>query len=256
MTPEPTLASVTGQLARAGCVAAEEEAAELVAAAGGDAAVLGALVARRCTGEPLAWVVGSVVFCGETVLVHPGVYVPRWQSEPLAEEAADRLPEGGTAVDLCTGSGALAVVLARRRPGARVLASELDPVAAACARANGVAVVRGDLGAGLDALAGHVDVVVGVVPYVPTDQLAWLPRDVLEHEPVAALDGGAEGIDVAGRAARLAARLLVPGGWLGLELGGDQDALLQPLLADLGFEAVEARHDEDGDLRALWARLA
>ena len=107
-----------------------------------------------------------------------------------------------------------------------------------------------------DALAGHVDVVVGVVPYVPTDRLAWLPRDVREHEPVAALDGGAEGIDVV-----CAPPAWPPGCWCrgagwGFELGGDQDALLQPLLADLGFEAVEARHDEDGDLRALWARLA
>ena len=123
-------------------MAAEEEADELLDASGGSPDRLEALVARRCAGEPLAWLVGSVTFCGETVLVQPGVYVPRWQSEPLALEAATRLPRHGLAVDLCTGSGAIAVVLSRRRPEARVVATEIDPVAVACARANGIEVYR------------------------------------------------------------------------------------------------------------------
>src|SRR5579862_2703335 len=126
---------VTGSLERrlrqAGCVAATQEAEVLVDAAGGDPDRLETLVVRRCSGEPLAWLVGSVQFCGETILVRPGVYVPRWQTEPLALEAAARLRPNGVAVDLCTGSGAVAAVLGRRRPSARVLATELDPVAAA-----------------------------------------------------------------------------------------------------------------------------
>ena len=83
---------VTAELRRAGCVAAEREAAELLAAAGTDTARLAKLVERRSTGEPLAWLTGSVRFCGETVRVAPGVYVPRPQSEPLARAAVARLP--------------------------------------------------------------------------------------------------------------------------------------------------------------------
>src|SRR6476469_9502715 len=83
------------RLADAGFVAAEEEAAELLARAGDDRALLDALVARRLTGEPLAWITGSVEFCGLSIRVDPGVYVPRWQSEQLAWRAAERLPGGG-----------------------------------------------------------------------------------------------------------------------------------------------------------------
>jgi release factor glutamine methyltransferase len=251
----PTVAA----LRRAGCVAAEEEAAELVEAAAGDRARLQALVARRCTGEPLAWVTGWVRFCGERVLVHPGVYVPRWQSEPLAAAALSRLPEGGTAVDLCTGSGALAVVLTRRRPSARVLATDLDRRAVACARANGVDARCADLSvgpcAGLPAgLAGQVDVVTAVVPYVPTGALQWLPRDVLAFEPRRALDGGPDGTRWLARAAAAAAPLLRPGGSLLLEIGGTQDELLAPALDGLGYGPADILEDEDGERRGLCCR--
>jgi release factor glutamine methyltransferase len=236
-------------------VAAEEEAAELAAAAVGDADRLDDLVSRRCTGEPLAWIVGSIRFCGETVLVQSGVYVPRWQSESLALEAVARLPAHGVAVDLCTGSGALAVVLARRRPQARVLATETDEAALKCAQANGVDVYRSDLAADLPAgLSGLVDVVVAVVPYVPTPALALLPRDVVTFEPRAALDGGPDGTDQLARAVRQAVPLLRPGGSLLLEIGGDQADLLHPVLDACGFGESEIVCDEDGDVRALYAR--
>ena len=88
-------------LMRNGFVAPEEEAAEL-RAAGGD---LDALVARRLTGEPLAWITGTVEFCGRTILIQPGVYVPRWHTESVAWRAVARMPRGGTGIDLCTGFG-------------------------------------------------------------------------------------------------------------------------------------------------------
>ena len=251
------LETTVARLRAAGCVAAEDEAAQLVGAAGGDRSRLHELVKRRCTGEPLAWLVGSVRFCGEPVQVHPGVYVPRWQSEPMVHEAVARLPDGGLAVDLCTGAGAIAVVLARRRPEARVVATELDPRAAACARANGVEVFEGDLAAPLPpSLSGEVDVVTSIVPYVPTGELRLLPRDVLAHEPRLALDGGADGTDLLVRAAAAAADLLRPGGSLLLELGGDQAARLEPTLVALGYVAIDRMVDDDGDLRALTARRA
>jgi release factor glutamine methyltransferase len=247
--------NVAADLRRAGCVAAPEEAAELVEVADGDAARLRELVERRCAGEPLAWLTGSVRFCGETVLVHRLTYVPRWQSEPLALEAAARLPERGLAVDLCTGSGAIAVVLARRRPLARVVASEIDPVAATCARSNGIDVIEGDMATTLpEAFTGRVDVVTAIVPYVPTRQLRLLPRDVTAYEPRRALDGGENGTRFLVRAVVEAAPLLRPGGSLLLELGGDQADLLTPVLAENGYRDVEIHVDDDGDVRALFCR--
>ena len=86
-------ARVASRLAEAGCVAPSEEADELIDAAGSDEGLLDRLVARRVTGEPLAWVTGSHRFAGHRVVVHPGVYVPRWQSEPLARRAVELLPD-------------------------------------------------------------------------------------------------------------------------------------------------------------------
>lgn len=248
--------AVVERLRQAGCVAAEEEAAELRATAAGDGDLLDALVDRRCTGEPLAWIVGTIRFCGVPVLVHPGVYVPRGQSEPLVWEAVRRLPHDGVAVDLCTGSGAVAVVLARCRPAATVVAGDIDPLAVACARANGVAASASDLASGLPpSSVGRADVVTAVVPYVPSDALPFLPRDVLAHEPRHALDGGPDGTRLLLRAAEAAARLLRPGGSLLLELGGDQAERMGPALSSLGFEDTTVLADEDGDTRAVVARL-
>ena len=110
------MTDVEAALAAAGFVAADEEAAELVAAGGGDADLLGSLLDRRLSGEPLAWVTGRTRFAGLDVRVDAGVYVPRWQSTELATRAARRLPEDGAAIDLCTGTGAVAMALAHTRP--------------------------------------------------------------------------------------------------------------------------------------------
>ena len=223
-------ATVTTVLRGAGCVAAESEASELMAAAS-SSATLDAMVARRATGEPLAWITGHAQFCGLDVLVDPGVYVPRWQSERLAMRSAELLAPHGCAVDLCTGSGAIARVLGDARPGATVVATESDPVAAACARRNGVTVFEGSLDDPLPAeLAGHVDVLVGVVPYVPSASLHLLPRDVREFEPIAALDGGLDGLEVLATVVARSAAWVRLGGWLLLECGTDQVGALSALL--------------------------
>ena len=107
-------------LADAGFVAAAEEADELLARAAGDRELLDGLVARRLTGEPLAWITGSVSFCGLEIGVDPGVYVPRWQSEALALRAAERLPANGAAIDVCTGAGAIAKTHMSRPTSTRV----------------------------------------------------------------------------------------------------------------------------------------
>jgi release factor glutamine methyltransferase len=256
--PMPTnLADLTDLLSRAGFIAAEQEAQELVARAAGDVELLDSLVARRLTGEPLAWITGKVTFCGIEIRVDPGVYVPRWQSEPLARRAVERLPATGVAIDLCTGSGAIARTLTTNRPGARVVASDIDERAVACATANGVEVYRGDLFAPLPGtLAGHVDVVVGVVPYVPTSELPLLQRDTFAFESTLSYDGGVDGTDVLRRVVRDSPRFLRRSGALLLELGGDQADALGDELARLGYVDISLLVDEEGDVRGIESRRA
>jgi release factor glutamine methyltransferase len=248
---------VVAALAAAGCVSPEEEAADILATAAGDGAALAAMLARRCRGEPLSWVTGWCDFAGVRVKVRPGVYEPRRQTWPLAERAAQLLPEGGLAADLCTGSGAVAVYLARARPAARVVATDVDPVACRCAAGNGVEVFCGHVAEPVPAgLAGRFDVVVAVVPYVPTAQIDFLPRDVREREPRVALDGGPDGACVLRQVVAAGPRLLRRGGHLLVELGGEQDELLASALAEAGFTPGRRLVDDEGDLRGMEATLA
>jgi release factor glutamine methyltransferase len=251
------LSTLTELLSVSGFVAAGEEAGELVARAAGDADLLDAMVARRLTGEPLAWITGSTTFCGLEIDVDTGVYVPRWQSELLARRAAERLPANGTAVDICTGSGAIATTLQHLRPHARVVAADVDARAVDCATANGVDAYLGDLFAPLPgSLEGHVDVVVGVVPYVPTAELPLLQRDTFTFESPLAYDGGSDGADILRRVLTGSAPFLRSGGALLLEIGGDQDAVLDDDLSRLGYTDVQVLVDEDGDVRGVEATLA
>jgi release factor glutamine methyltransferase len=233
---------VVARLVAAGCIAADEEAAMLLAAAGGDAGRLETSLRRREAGEPVEWIVGWAPFCGLRVTVHPGVYVPRVQTEVLARAAAARVRPGDVAVDLATGCGGVALVLAAA--GATVVATEADPVAVRCARANGVIVHEGDLDAPLPAeLEGRVEVLTANVPYVPTAALALLPRDVRDHEPRLALDGGADGLDLVRRVVEVAPRWLRPGtGALFVEIGPDQAP---------AFPSATCHRDDDGDVRAI-----
>ena len=160
-----------------------------------------------------AWITGTTTFCGHSLHVDPGVYVPRVQSEELARRSAAILAAGGShAADLCSGAGAVAVHLMAEAPAATVVGVDLDPRAAACARRNGVRAIVGDLDG---PLRSHVfDVVTAVAPYVPTDELRLLPADVRRYEPRIALDGGEDGLDVVRRVVAAGARLLRGGGWL------------------------------------------
>jgi release factor glutamine methyltransferase len=253
----PDRGELADLLAGAGFVAAGEEADELLARAAGDPELLDALVARRLTGEPLAWITGSVSFCGLDVGVEPGVYVPRWQSEPLALRAAERLPVNGLAVDVCTGAGAIAKTLMARRPAARVVATDLDERAVACARRNGVDAHRGDLLAPLPrALEGRVDVIVGVVPYVPTPDLPLLQRDTLTFESTLSYDGGEDGTGLLRRVVAESPRFLRRGGALLLELGGEQADALRDDLARPNYVDLDVLRDEEGDVRGIEATLA
>ena len=261
----PVPETVIDRLVAAGCVAADEEAEELVTAAPDDA-TLEAWLRRREKGEPLAWITGSLPFCGRALRVGPGVYVPRYQTEDLARRAVALLAAvtaavaaagspgcAPRAVDLCTGAGAIAAHLRAEVPAAAVVGVDIDPRAVACARANGVPALVGDLDRP-PLRPGVFDLVTAVAPYVPTGEIAFLPADVQRYEPRRALDGGADGLDLVRRVVRSAGALLRrPGGWLVTEVGGDQDRALQPTLDAAGFAPATPWYDEDGDLRGLAA---
>ena len=245
-------AEVVGRLRDAGCVFAEDEARVLLAAAG-TPAELEAIVARRVAGEPLEYIVGWAEFCGLRIAVTPGVFVPRRRTEALVREAVRLLAPVANAapiaVDLCCGSGAIAVAILARVPSAEVCAADVDPAAVECARVNvepaGGRVFEGDLFDALPAeLRGRVSVVVANAPYVPTDAIRLMPPEARDHEHRIALDGGPDGTDVHRRIAEGAPAWLAPGGQLLIETGRAQAPTTAGHVAAAGFAVTIVEDDE------------
>ncbi|MFJ3905544.1 putative protein N(5)-glutamine methyltransferase [Streptomyces sp. NPDC090025] len=246
--PSVVPSSVVSRLRAAGCVFAEEEARLLHAAAAGPAQ-LDAMIERRASGLPLEHVVGRAEFAGLRVEVDPGVFVPRRRTEFLIGRAVALARPGAVCVDLCCGTGAAAAVLLDAVPSAEVHASDIDPAAVRCARRNvvprGGAVHEGDLFAALpDGLRGRVDVLVANVPYVPSAEVALLPAEAREHEPLAALDGGADGLDVLRRVAADARGWLAPGGRLLVETSERQAERAVAVVTAHGLPAEVLRDPE------------
>lgn len=218
------------------------------------------LVRRRAEGEPTAYLLGRKEFHGRALRVDPRVLVPRPETELLVEAALALLPEGGRALDLCTGSGAVAISLALDRPGARVLATDVSEEALAVARENAAALgavvelATGDLWAAVHADL-RFDVVVSNPPYIPTKELAGLSREV-RREPCIALDGGEDGLDVLRRIVAGAPSRLLPGGALCVEMHESHLEVLPRLCREAGFESAEARRDFAGLPRLVVARMA
>ena len=231
-------------LRAAGCVFAEDEARLLLAQAR-TPAELGELVRRRVFGEPLEQVLGWAEFHGLRVAVEPGVFVPRRRTELLVDEAvraarsvaAPRVP---VVVDLCCGSGAVAAaVAAELAPAVDLHAGDVDPAAVACARHNlaGLAQVhRGDLFGALPvALRGQLDVVDACTPYVPSGEVRFMPPEARDHEPLVALDGGADGLDVVRRLLAGARAWLRAGGFVAVETSERQAPLAADAFARAGL---------------------
>ena len=188
---------------------------------------LAAMIDRRVAGLPLEYVIGWVEFCGLRISIDPGVFVPRHRTEFLVGQAAARAAPGAVVVDLCCGSGAIGAALAAAVGTIELHAADIDPAAVRCAERNLATtsghVYQGDLFDPLpSSLRGRVDVLVANVPYVPTDAIALLPREARLYEPEAALDGGADGLDLARRVAAGAAAWLAPGGHLLVETSAGQ----------------------------------
>ncbi|TQN41592.1 release factor glutamine methyltransferase [Blastococcus colisei] len=238
--------TVAARLRAAGCVFAEDEA-RLLAAEAGSPARLEELVLRRVAGDPLEHLLGWAEFCGLRIAVAPGVFVPRRRSELLVAQAAALAPSRPVVVDLCCGSGAVAAALSAVLDAPEVHASDLDPAAVDCARCNlpyGT-VHAGDLFGALPAhLHGRVDVIVANVPYVPSAAVALMPPEAREHEPRVALDGGADGLDVARRVVAGARVWLASAGSLLFEVGNAQVPTAVRVVAEAGLVPRVVTDDE------------
>jgi release factor glutamine methyltransferase len=239
---------LVSRLRAAGCVFAEDEARLLRETATG--ADLEALVRRRISGEPLERVLGFVEFDGCRYLLSPGVFVPRQRSLLLVDTAvrlAARLTRPPVVVDLCCGSGALGLAVQRRCAGT-LHAADIDPVAVACARRNGVEdATVGDLFESLPVgLRGVIDLLVVNTPYVPSAALASLPAEARGYEPVRALDGGPDGLAVQRRVLAGAADWLTSEGHLLTETSSGQAQALCEVAVAAGFGATIVSDPERG----------
>lgn len=220
-----------------------------------------ALVRRRAAGEPLQYLTGIAGFRQLELLVGPGVFIPRPETELVAGRAMELLPPRGRAVDVGTGSGAIALSVALERPDATVYATESSSVALSYAARNrdatglGVELAHCDLLEGLpQELRGAVDVCVSNPPYVPTGERGSLPRDVADHEPAEALFSAGDGLGVLRRLASEARRWLRPGGWLVAEIGDRQGTPARALLAAAGYRDVVVSRDLAGRERIVEGR--
>lgn len=234
------------------------------AAIGTDEAIeLTEFVERRAAREPLQHITGVAYFRSLELAVGPGVFVPRPETESVVQHAVDALRAVATpeplAVDLGTGSGAIALALATEVPHSRVYGVEVSPRAYVWARQNFRSVgadnatpVFHDLASALPELDGLVDVVISNPPYIPTGAI---PRDpeVRLHDPELALYGGEDGLDVVRQVSQTAARLLHSGGTLVLEHGELQSAAIAELLARDGWRAIAHHRDLTGRDRATTA---
>lgn len=219
-------------------------------------------VARRTTREPLQHITGEAHFRALTLSVGPGVFVPRPETEGVVQFGIDALratavPEP-VAVDLGSGSGAIAVAMDTEVPNALVYAVERSPEALPWTRRNidrhggTVRLVEGDLADALPELDGTVSVVVSNPPYVPDDMVPVDP-EVRDHDPALALYGGPDGLDAVRALTDTAWRLLVPGGLLVIEHAEQQGAGVRDVLARRGFRSPETHVDLTGRDRTTTA---
>lgn len=219
-----------------------------------------ALVARRETGEPVAYLTGRRGFWRFDLAVSPATLIPRPETERLVELALERLPEGVPlrVADLGTGSGAIALSLAYERPQAGVVATDASEAALDVARSNaaelGLRNVEFRSGDWCVPLGDErFDLIASNPPYIAADD-PHLERGDLPFEPGSALASGADGLDAIRTIARDAPRRLKPGGWLLLEHGWDQGAAVRALLETAGFVEVATERDLEGRDRVTLGR--
>lgn len=215
-----------------------------------------ALITRRATREPLQHLTGVAYFRHLALPVGPGVFIPRPETEGLVDLVLPHVGPGTTLVDLCAGSGAIALAVAAESPGTEVHAVEVDPAAFGWLRraAAGSPVTVHRAAAGAWNPGRSVDAVVSNPPYLP-DGLALEP-EVARHDPAAALWGGPDGLDVVREVLTAATRLLRPGGFVALEHDVSHQQELLRLLCQSGFVEVTGHQDLTGRERYVTGRRA
>lgn len=211
------------------------------------------LVKRRRSFEPIAYLRGKREFYGLEFRVDKRVLVPRPDTETLVDAALARSTHVSMSMqqlDLCTGSGCVAVAMARQRPTASVYASDISKDALAVARENAlrlgaynVAFFESDLFAAFREPRKRFDVITANPPYIASAEIATLMPDVRDHEPRLALDGGVDGLDLVRRIVAEAPAHLVPGGLLAVEIGAGEAPATVALFEAHGFEDVRAHRD-------------
>jgi len=218
------------------------------------------LFKRRRAGEPVAYLLGEREFYGIMLRVDRRVLIPRPDSERLVEVALERTRSRsmlGNALDLCTGSGCIAIAFARQRPTWSVTASDISADAVALARDNtqrtgavrNLRVVQGSLFAAVT--EQRFQLVTANPPYIATAELLQLPVDVRDFEPSLALDGGPDGLALVREIAQRAPQQLAEGGLLAMEIGSDQGPAALEILRALGYRDVQLARDLGGRDRVV-----
>jgi release factor glutamine methyltransferase len=230
----------------------------------GFAAAYEALVVRRVAREPLAYITGTREFWNLAIEVTPAVLVPRPETELLVEVAVEHFEHSQALriLDLCTGSGCVAIALGREFPKATILASDISEAALEVARRNvtrhgmtsRITCIQSDL---LASVTGPFDLIVANPPYIPASDAGTLPPEVREFEPPSALFGGHDGLQLVRRLVSHAPALLARDGLLIFEFGAGQDEAVEAIVrAEAGLTLLDVKHDLQDIPRAALAQKA
>ena len=223
-----------------------------------------AMLRKRQAREPLQHILGTTEFYGLEILCDARALIPRPDSEVVAEAALRLIPEGEamTVADLGTGTGCLLAALLANRPGLRGVGVEASAEAASLARENLSRLGLGDRASVFEGSWADwtgwqsAGLVISNPPYIASAEIASLAPEVRTHDPMAALDGGTDGLTAYREIIALASRNLSPGAWLVFEIGYDQKEAVSGLLDAADFAAIGAAKDLGGNDRAVWARKA
>jgi release factor glutamine methyltransferase len=220
--------------------------------------VIRSALALRLAGTPVSRLRGTKDFAGSTFTLSAATLEPRDDTEALidAVKPALELRPSARILDIGTGSGIIAITLLKVFPAAQVIATDISADALATAADNAkrigvdarLTLIRGDLFAGA---VGPFDLIISNPPYIPTSDIAGLDREVRDHDPLIALDGGTDGLDFYRRIADVAPAFLSPGGIVAVEIGHEQADLVVALFAGQGFVLNAIHRDLGGRNRAL-----
>lgn len=225
------------------------------------------LVSERCQGKPVQYITNRQEFMGLELYVSPGTLIPRADTEIVAEKVIE-LTKGiahPNIIDMCTGSGAIAVSLARYIPGSRVWAVDISDYAIECCSVNvnrfglesRVSIVKSDLFKNIDeeGLAGNIDVIVSNPPYIESAVIRELSANVRDYEPHLALDGGKDGLVYYRRIVEESAGFLKGNGILAFEIGYDQGGRVKNIMEESGcYDNLNIEKDLAGYDRCVWGR--